>query len=430
MRARAAVIERPASAPSFKRVAAQLRGQSRQSRRAHRSPQPVGRMALELEDRRSPAADGSVPSALERTRVGGRRTDSGSSMIGRALRPSGRGKAGGGKLGGGRAGGGIAAQAERSGAAKAGGGRGWRAHGGKLQAWVHVAQLRDDGTLDIPNQAQIVVEIGANTRNTLDRELLPIAPSTFLLTFEPLLDKFASLMARNSKPDTRASLGYHHPRGMVLPFAVSGESNAVAEFKISGRTDGCASLLDPVASYYSLDCTNTSGILERRAVPSVSLEVVLGSWLRGRKVELAKVDAQGLDVGVVRSAGPFIDQLKAVQLEVVRDRPPLRCDPQYAAEAGRTSEAKCGVLVAAMAELGYAPYDTTCAAHKFKEAGGCEVRIGVRAEAGQQGAAGPRMGGEPPVLISTRAYHSPFPTPPPALHSPLLPRPSPLIAQH
>lgn len=33
---------------------------------------------------------------------------------------------------------------------------------------------------------------------------------------------------------------------MVLPFAVSGEANSVREFKISGRTDGCASLLDPV----------------------------------------------------------------------------------------------------------------------------------------------------------------------------------------
>lgn len=75
------------------------------------------------------------------------------------------------------------------------------------------------------------------------------------------------------------------------------------------------------------------------------------------------------------SPGHQIEQLKAVQLEVVRDRPPLKCTPQYAAEEGRASEAKCGAVVAAMAELGYEPYATNCAVHKFKEAGGCEAEM-------------------------------------------------------
>jgi len=238
-----------------------------------------------------------------------------------------------------------------------------------------VAQLRDDGSLDIPDGAKIVLEVGANTRNTLDRELLPSEPAAFLVSFEPLLDKWASLLSRNSRPDTRVPLGRHHPRGLVLPFAVSSEPNAVRELKISGSTDGCASLLAPVASYYSLSCTNLSGVLERRSVPTVSLEVVLSSWLRGRDVQLAKVDAQGLDVGVVRSAASQIHRLKAVQMEVVRDRPPLKCTPQYASEPGRPSEAKCGVLVSAMAALGFRPYDTNCLVHKFKEAGGCEAEM-------------------------------------------------------
>ena len=204
-------------------------------------------------------------------------------------------------------------------------------------------------------------------------------------TFIATLIRYAALLARNSRPDTRVPLGYHHPRAMVLPFAVSGVTNRVREFQISGRTDGCASLLAPASSYYSADCINTSGVLERRAVPSVSLEAVLDGWLRGRDVALAKVDAQGLDVGVVRSAGRHVGRLKAVQLEVVRDRPPLKCEPQYAAEEGRPSEVKCGAVVEAMAELGFRPYDTNCAVHKFKEAGGCEaemmfVRAGFDAE--------------------------------------------------
>ena len=94
----------------------------------------------------------------------------------------------------------------------------------------------------------------------------------------PRCGQFAALLARNSRPDTRVALGHHHRRGIVLPFAISGGASRMREFKISGRTDGCASLLDPVSSYYSGDCTNLTGILERRAVPSVSLEVPLLSY--------------------------------------------------------------------------------------------------------------------------------------------------------
>lgn len=60
---------------------------------------------------------------------------------------------------------------------------------------VHVAQLRTDGTLDIPSTGPLLLEVGANTRNTLDRELLPCVPDAFLLTFEPLLDKYAARLA-------------------------------------------------------------------------------------------------------------------------------------------------------------------------------------------------------------------------------------------
>ena len=71
-------------------------------------------------------------------------------------------------------------------------------------------------------------------------------------------------------------------------------------------------------------------------------------------------------------------RLKAVQLEVVRDRPRGdggRCDAQYASEPGRPQEVKCNVVVGAMAALGFAPYATSCAAHRFKEAGGCEAEM-------------------------------------------------------
>ena len=178
----------------------------------------------------------------------------------------------------------------------------WQARDGALTAQVHLATLRPDGSLDVPRGLHVVLEVGANSRNTLDRELLPRRPDTFLVTFEPLLDKYAALLARNSRPDVRATLGAHHPRGLVLPFALSSDHNAIRQFKISGRTDGCASLLNPVSSYYSQDCTNLTGVLERRNVPSVSLQVVL------REAGLVQVAGPGLRCPTLRSPARLLTE--------------------------------------------------------------------------------------------------------------------------
>ena len=38
-------------------------------------------------------------------------------------------------------------------------------------------------------------------------------------------------------------------------------------------------------------------------MPCISLEEVIDDWLGGQEVELLKIDAQGFDLQVVRSAG-------------------------------------------------------------------------------------------------------------------------------
>ena len=55
----------------------------------------------------------------------------------------------------------------------------------------------------------------------------PPRGASFLLSFEPLVDKYALLLAKGtkrfvgSKKDIAVPLGRHHKRGVVLPFAVS-----------------------------------------------------------------------------------------------------------------------------------------------------------------------------------------------------------------
>ena len=100
-------------------------------------------------------------------------------------------------------------------------------------------------------------------------------------------------------------------------------------------------------------------------MPSVSLAAVLAGWLPARGVAYAKIDAQGLDVAVLRSAGALVSRIAAVEVEVVRDG--QRCPVQY---AGALS--KCRATERAMRELGYVPYGTNCSVHSFPEARGCE----------------------------------------------------------
>ena len=220
-------------------------------------------------------------------------------------------------------------------------GHAWQLANGHLSAGLQLARVDDDGSLLIPPRySTVVLEIGANSRNTLDqildRNISSPNAHAFLLTFEPLLDKFATLLARNSRADVRTELGFHNARGIALPFAVSHVGrDGWADLKISGKMDGCASLLHVAANYFSSHCTNTSGVLETRRVPAISLRRVLSTLIpSSRSVAFAKIDAQGADVALLRAAGAeALERIHAVQVEVVRDRMDshLRCPPQYRA---------------------------------------------------------------------------------------------------
>lgn len=58
---------------------------------------------------------------------------------------------------------------------------------------------------------------------------------------------------------------------------------------------------------------------ERRKVPCVGLQEVITDWLGSREIDLLKIDAQGFDLQVVRSAGVAIRRVKTIVLEVQND---------------------------------------------------------------------------------------------------------------
>jgi hypothetical protein len=104
-----------------------------------------------------------------------------------------------------------------------------------LYAPLHLARLARRGSLRVPaGVTYALIEIGCSDLDTLDQQVLPREPSAFLISFEPLLDKFAVLTARgparfhggggggggagSSGGVNRAvPLGYYHPRAVRQP---------------------------------------------------------------------------------------------------------------------------------------------------------------------------------------------------------------------
>ena len=98
-----------------------------------------------------------------------------------------------------------------------------------------------NGRIPVPNTTlSLYVEIGTNSFDTLDQSVLPREKDAFVVAFEPLVDKWALLLSRHAKSRVASPLGWHHDRGIVLPFAVA-DHEGLLPFHISPR-DGCSSL--------------------------------------------------------------------------------------------------------------------------------------------------------------------------------------------
>ena len=225
--------------------------------------------------------------------------------------------------------------------------------------WAHLTEGCEGADCGVE---KILIEVGANRRDVLQDEFPGglAGSKAFVLTFEPLVDKWGWLLQRNAEQDRISPPGRQHRRGLALPMAVGCEGRAT--FHVPD-IDGCSSVLPPSGSKVLLDqqaaatgadgkeslkwkrivsdlCAETK---ERRKVPCVGLEEVITGWLGGREIELLKIDAQvshtnnlhliltqsspnphlilsqGFDLQVVRSAGEAIRRVKTIVLEVQND---------------------------------------------------------------------------------------------------------------
>ena len=173
---------------------------------------------------------------------------------------------------------------------------------GQLLATTHIAMLAPDGrSLRMPRRTEyVILEIGCSDWDTLDeKELDKHQGRGFLVSFEPLLDKYAVLLARGTQRyhgtqhDMAVPLAHHHRHGVVLPLAVSPAGGPV-NITVHKRA-GCSSLLranrTATATWGGL-CRH---VLETRHVESVSLQQAMRlAGPPSMPIRHLKIDAQGI----------------------------------------------------------------------------------------------------------------------------------------
>lgn len=151
-----------------------------------------------------------------------------------------------------------------------------------------------------PRNARVLIDVGAY-RGDHSLGLAENDPGLTVHAFEPLPGRAAALM--NSPAN-------YHLHAMAVA-----EHDGVAELRVN-RFDAASSLL-PIDQAARKMWTGGDDLEEERAVLVSTTR--LDTFMRNQgitRVEMLKVDAQGTDLCVVRSAGDFLPLIECIQMEV------------------------------------------------------------------------------------------------------------------
>ena len=194
---------------------------------------------------------------------------------------------------------------------------------GVLAPGLQVAHTDSSGRLKIANDTDhLQLEVGCSNIETLDMTFASDHPRDFLVSFEPMLDKYAELLAKGNgrfnhgRSDRAVPLGHHHRRGIVLPMAVSVDGGP-KEISIR-KAAGCTSLntLDTSVAGAKGGSTWCIPVLERRVVATLSTRELDALLPEHIPIRLLKLDAQGSDLRLLRSMPQhFLRRIWKVRLE-------------------------------------------------------------------------------------------------------------------
>lgn len=187
---------------------------------------------------------------------------------------------------------------------------------------------RSTNTFSLPQNSTIVLNIGAHSH--LDNVFLARAqdPNTHTLCFEPDQDSFYKLFKWRLEADAifdQQAAGVTLSRLYLLPCAVGPVApppySRIAKLYRSSYLKGqCNSLLPPnpnVKSDFAEKTGCGSADQQSHDAMVVTLREVLSRLPIGSIVDFLKIDAQGLDLEVVRSGGRLVSKMvRQIRLEV------------------------------------------------------------------------------------------------------------------
>jgi FkbM family methyltransferase len=163
--------------------------------------------------------------------------------------------------------------------------------------------------MDYRSLRGVWIDVGAmNCDSTYGAALFN--PSLRVYAFEPNLEIAAKVYASGSLPNI-----------CMLPMAVS-ETDGSAEFNITAYPDTSSLLpLDQEAISKWVGGQDLR-VVAKRVVPTIRLDTFMR--LTGiKKVDFLKIDAQGLDLAVVKSLGDRVKDVRKIYLEVYVTKDPL-----------------------------------------------------------------------------------------------------------
>lgn len=146
-----------------------------------------------------------------------------------------------------------------------------------------------------PNATRIIINIGSNKDPPVSHD-----PTTYTIAFEPVI-KTASLITP-------------HPRVLVVCAAV-GPQPGLAVFYTYAK-EGEASSLSQAADPSVWWAVIPEGFPPVSLVPVLTLRTVLEAIPRHLEIVYLKIDAEGMDLEVIESAGDAITRAQVVQCEI------------------------------------------------------------------------------------------------------------------
>jgi FkbM family methyltransferase len=176
--------------------------------------------------------------------------------------------------------------------------------GPQLAVSIPVLPLDENGKFLLPPGVKKVwFDVGAHKSAMYTRESLLTQPDLAIIAFEPMYDMWGQL-----------STAYAHDRLFSIPAAVS-DGKGFAKFR-RAETDMCSSLkdADPNVDIWKWPggCSLTARTF---LVPVISLEEII-ELIPLETVEFVKVDAQGSDFDVLKSAGKSLERINSIVVEV------------------------------------------------------------------------------------------------------------------